>query len=63
MVVIIKLFFFYFFYKYCNYYKNIYRWNFEKILFDSNGHPFKRYAPGVEVEEIIPDIESMLGDQ
>ena len=43
--------------------KRIFRWNFEKILFDSNGHPFKRYAPGVEVEEIIPDIESMLGDQ
>jgi len=36
------------------------RWNFEKILFDTNGAPYRRYPPLTEVEEIIPDIEALL---
>ncbi|XP_023335721.1 glutathione peroxidase 1 [Eurytemora carolleeae] len=39
------------------------RWNFEKILFDKNGNPVKRYTPSTEVVEIIPDIEELLGEK
>jgi len=36
------------------------RWNFEKILFDKNGKPVKRYGPITTIEEILPDIEAVL---
>jgi len=36
------------------------RWNFEKILFDKNGKPFRRYDSAVETDAIIPDIEMLL---
>jgi len=39
------------------------RWNFEKILFNTAGQPVKRYPPGTEVEEIIPDIENLLSNR
>jgi len=35
-------------------------WNFEKFLFDSTGQPFRRYAPGVVPQAIIPDIQRLL---
>lgn len=41
----------------------MFRWNFEKILFDKNGNPVKRYTPSTEVVEIIPDIEELLGEK
>jgi len=37
------------------------RWNFEKILIDQSGQPFRRYSAATEVEEIIPDIEALVG--
>jgi len=37
------------------------RWNFEKILIDQEGQPFRRYSASTEVEEIIPDIEALVG--
>jgi len=39
------------------------RWNFEKILFNTAGQPVKRYPPGTEVDEIIPDIENLLSNR
>jgi len=36
------------------------RWNFEKILFDTNGVPFRRYAPTVEPLEMVDDILSLI---
>jgi glutathione peroxidase len=36
------------------------RWNYEKILFDKNGKPYRRYDSGTETDVIIPDIEMLL---
>merc|ERR1712004_441553 len=36
------------------------RWNWEKILFDKNGQPFRRYSSMVEPFEIEEDIISLL---
>lgn len=36
------------------------RWNYEKILIDTKGAPYRRYPPSTDVTEIIPDIEAML---
>jgi len=36
------------------------RWNFEKILFDKNGKPVKRYGSTTTIDEILPDIEAVL---
>jgi len=36
------------------------RWNWEKILFDKNGQPFRRYASMVEPFEIEEDIITLL---
>ena len=40
---------------------HVLRWNFEKILIDQSGQPFRRYSAATEVEEIIPDIEALVG--
>ncbi len=36
------------------------RWNYEKILFDREGHPYRRYPPATEVTDLIPDIEALM---
>jgi len=36
------------------------RWNYEKILFDKNGKPYRRYDSATETDVIIPDIEILL---
>lgn len=36
-------------------------WNFEKILIDHNGQPYRRYTPTVEPKEITQDIEKLIG--
>jgi len=36
------------------------RWNWEKILFDRNGQPYRRYASMVEPFEIEDDINTLL---
>jgi len=36
------------------------RWNFEKILFDRQGQPFKRFAPTTEPFEIEEDIRYLI---
>jgi len=36
------------------------RWNYEKILFDTNGVPYRRYHPSTLPDDIIPDIEAVL---
>jgi len=36
------------------------RWNFEKILFDRNGQPYKRYAPTTEPFELEEDIRFLI---
>ena len=36
------------------------RWNYEKILFDRAGQPYRRYPPATEINDIIPDIEALL---
>jgi len=36
------------------------KWNFTKFLIDSNGKPFKRYAPTTKPDRIIKDIEKLL---
>ena len=35
-------------------------WNFEKILIDSTGKPFRRYAPAVPPDAMREDIEELL---
>ena len=39
---------------------NAIKWNFSKFLSDREGNPYKRYAPNVVPNDIIPDIESLL---
>jgi len=36
------------------------RWNFEKILFDQRGAPYRRYTPDTEVADILKDIDTLL---
>jgi glutathione peroxidase-family protein len=36
------------------------RWNFEKILFDREGKPYRRYPPNTEIFDMVPDIEALL---
>jgi len=36
------------------------RWNYEKILFDREGRPFRRYPPSTEVNDLVPDIEALM---
>lgn len=36
------------------------RWNYEKILFDKNGKPYRRYDSSTETDVIMPDIEELL---
>jgi len=36
------------------------RWNFEKILFDKEGQPFKRYASVTEPFEIEEDLRYLI---
>ena len=36
------------------------RWNFEKILFDRDGQPYRRYASSVTPPEIEDDITFLL---
>jgi glutathione peroxidase-family protein len=36
------------------------RWNYEKILFDQAGQPYRRYPPATEVFDLVPDIEALL---
>lgn len=35
-------------------------WNFEKILIDHKGQPYRRYTPTVEPKEITEDIEKLI---
>ncbi|KAJ7381022.1 hypothetical protein OS493_004617 [Desmophyllum pertusum] len=35
-------------------------WNFEKILVDHKGQPYRRYTPTVEPKEMIQDIEKLI---
>lgn len=34
-------------------------WNFEKILVDHNGQPFRRYTPSTEPHDITKDLEKL----
>ena len=34
-------------------------WNFEKILVDHNGQPFRRYTPSTEPKDITKDLEKL----
>lgn len=36
------------------------KWNFTKFLVDRKGNVIERYAPNVEPEAIVPDIEKLL---
>jgi glutathione peroxidase len=36
------------------------RWNFEKILFDKDGKPYRRYPAASGTDIIMPDIEELL---
>ena len=42
-------------------FKGAIKWNFTKFLIDREGNIVRRYAPPVTPEEIIPDIESLVG--
>ena len=35
-------------------------WNFEKILLDHKGQPWKRYTSAVEPEDLVRDIEELI---
>ena len=35
-------------------------WNFEKILVNHKGQPYRRYSPVVEPKEITEDIENLM---
>ena len=39
------------------------RWNFEKILFDKNGQPFRRYASLTEPFEMEEDIQFLISKE
>jgi glutathione peroxidase len=36
------------------------KWNFTKFLVDSNGKPFKRYAPATSPKKIEKDIVALI---
>jgi len=36
------------------------RWNYEKILFDRNGQPYRRYSPTTEPFELEEDIRTLI---
>jgi glutathione peroxidase len=36
------------------------RWNFEKVLMDRTGQPYRRYASSVEPEQLMEDILLLL---
>lgn len=36
------------------------QWNFEKVLFDKNGQPFRRYSTALLPSALIADIEMLL---
>jgi len=35
-------------------------WNFEKILFNKNGEPVRRYSPQTDPLTMVPDIKTLL---
>jgi glutathione peroxidase len=37
------------------------RWNFAKFLIDHEGNPVKRYGPKTNPNDMVPDIEELLG--
>jgi glutathione peroxidase len=37
------------------------KWNFTKFLVDAEGNVVERFEPNVEPEQLIPDIEALLG--
>ena len=37
------------------------KWNFTKFLIDREGKPFRRYGSVETPEQIVPDIEALLG--
>jgi glutathione peroxidase len=39
---------------------NAIKWNFGKFLIDSEGNPYKRYAPVTEPQDMVEDIEMLL---
>jgi len=39
------------------------RWNWEKILFDQSGQPYRRYASSVEPSDIEDDINRLLSGE
>jgi glutathione peroxidase len=36
------------------------QWNFEKVLFDKAGKPFRRYSTGLPPSALIDDINAVL---
>ena len=36
------------------------RWNFEKFLIDSSGHPVKRFASSVTPSDLISHIDQLM---
>ncbi len=38
------------------------KWNFTKFLIKKDGSVYKRYAPGTTPEEMVGDIEKLLGE-
>jgi len=48
------------FYHYDPIRNNDIRWNWEKILFDYNGHPFMRYGPDVDPRDMYNDINGII---
>eukprot|EP00088_Acartia_fossae_P031073 TRINITY_DN32022_c0_g1_i2.p1 TRINITY_DN32022_c0_g1~~TRINITY_DN32022_c0_g1_i2.p1 ORF type:complete len:104 (+),score=17.97 TRINITY_DN32022_c0_g1_i2:312-623(+) len=43
-------------YMYSQFNGNDIRWNYEKILFDKTGKPYRRYHSYTEIEEMMDDI-------
>ena len=42
-------------------FKGAIKWNFTKFLINREGNIVRRYAPPVTPEEIMPDVESLVG--
>lgn len=36
------------------------QWNFEKVLFDKLGRPFRRYSTALEPSALVADIQALL---
>merc|ERR1711868_153388 len=47
---------------YFPYHSDDIRWNFEKFLLDSKGHPVRRYDKTLDPMEIVPDIDILLDE-